>query len=135
MGISADDLATTAPVVEVGGNTVIHSTGAIIRPDGNTVVHTDGSITVKRYDESTRPTSAPDGTIIYNTDKRRLEIYNSTAAEINFESLDSSPVLGGEGLHPVVSMYHEESGWNAIDKDSKFVTSTNQVATNASAPI
>ena len=131
LGITADDLATTAPVVEVGGNTVIHSTGAIIRPDGNTVVHTDGSITVKRYDESTRPTSAPDGTIIYNTDKRRLEIYNSTAAEINFDSLDSSPVLGGEGLHPVVSMYHEESGWNAIDKDSKFVTSTNQVATNA----
>ena len=131
LGISTDDLATTAPVVEVGGNTVVHSTGAIIRPDGNTVVHTDGSITVKRYDESTRPTSAPDGTIIYNTDKRRLEIYNSTAAEINFDSLDSSPVLGGEGLHPVVSMYHEESGWNAIDKDSKFVTSTNQVATNA----
>ena len=120
LGISTDDLATTAPVVEVGGNTVIHSTGAIIRPDGNTVVHTDGSITVKRYDESTRPTSAPDGTIIYNTDKRRLEIYNSTSSEINW--------LG----HPVnPRMYVEPSGWSAIDKDASYISSAQEVSSTA----
>ena len=148
LGITADDLATTAPVVEVGGNTVVHSTGAIIRPDGNTVVHTDGSITVnriirtdgntvvhtdgsitvKRYDESTRPTSAPDGTIIYNTDKRRLEIYNSTSSEINFDR----QLLGSSNDDPERAfMYVEPSGWSAIDKDASYISSAQQTSSTA----
>ena len=128
LGITTDDLATTAPVVEVGGNTVVHSTGAIIRPDGNTVVHTDGSITVKRYDESTRPTSAPDGTIIYNTDKRRLEIYNSTSSEINFDR----QLLGSSNDDPDRPfMYVEPSGWSAIDKDASYISSAQQTSSTA----
>ena len=130
LGITTDDLATTAPVVEVGGNTVVHSTGAIIRPDGNTVVHTDGSITVKRYDESTRPTSAPDGTIIYNTDKRRLEIYNSEKAEINFDRVAATSA-SGQGADDYQFLYVEQPGWSPIDKDSSYISSAQEVSSTA----
>jgi len=100
------------------GDTVIDSTGNFKNSSGDTVIDSIGTVRVlTNYTESNKPSNPANGTIIYNTEKQRLEIYRPGGDRIEIQTMGSTLRKENENWVPLSWETHVPS---FIDRSLAF---------------